>query len=284
MKVDQVEIKDDAVHYIIERYTKEAGVRNFEREISGILRKTAKQIAEKKTKKVVVDAKSVAKFLGPEKFTDSLAEKKDEVGMATGLFVTQVGGGILFIEVALMPGRGQLILTGQLGDVMKESAQAAMSYIRSRASRFGINENFNKKLDVHVHVPEGAIPKDGPSAGSAMTTAIVSALTKIPINHLVAMTGEVTLRGRVLEIGGIKEKLIAAHRAGIKTVLIPRENRKDLEELPKQVLKELRIIPVSHMDDVLKVALTKKISGLDEVRGEQAPSQNLNIPQPIAAD
>lgn len=284
LKPENVDIKDDAVHYIIERYTREAGVRNLEREFAAVFRKIARQVAEKKATRVVINKKAVVKFLGPEKFSSSIAEKKDEIGMSTGLFYTPAGGGILFIEVALMPGKGQLILTGQLGDVMKESAQAAMSYIRSKASRLGIKENFFNKLDVHVHVPEGAVPKDGPSAGGAMTTALVSAFTKIPVNHLVGMTGEVTLRGRILEIGGLKEKLIAAHRAGLKTIILPKENRKDLEDIPKQVLKDLRFVFVSHMDEVLKVALTKPIPGLDDIRGEKMPSQTLTSPIPIAAD
>ncbi len=284
LKPENAEIKDDAIHYIIERYTREAGVRSLEREFAAIFRKIAKQVAEKKKGKTIVDAKLVAKFLGAAKFTASLAEKKDEVGMSTGLAWTPVGGEILFVEVALMPGKGQLILTGQLGDVMKESCQAAMSYIRSKAAKLGIKENIFQKLDVHVHVPEGAVPKDGPSAGGAITTALVSAFTKIPVNHLVGMTGEVTLRGRILEIGGLKEKLIAAHRAGLKIIILPKENRKDLEDVPKQVLKELRFVFVSHMDDVLKTALTRKISGLDEIRGEQAPSQNITSLQPTPAD
>ncbi|HVZ67657.1 MAG TPA: endopeptidase La [Patescibacteria group bacterium] len=284
LKPDHVEITDDAIHFIIEHYTREAGVRSLEREFAAIFRKIAKQVAEKKTDKVVIDAKSVAKYLGPVKFTPSIAEKKDEVGMSTGLAWTSVGGEILFIEVALMPGKGQLILTGQLGDVMKESAQAAMSYIRSKAHRLGLKDNFYSKVDVHVHIPEGATPKDGPSAGIAMTTALVSAFTKIPVNHLVGMTGEVTLRGRVLEIGGLKEKLIAAHRAGLKTIILPKENRKDLEDLPKQVLKELRFVFVSHMDEVLKVALTKHIPGLEDIRGEKAPSTNIKPMTPTAAD
>ena len=284
LKNENVEIKGNAVHHIIERYTREAGVRSLEREFAAIFRKIARQVAEKKTKKVVIGAKTVAKFLGPAKFSSSIAEKKDEVGMSTGLFYTPAGGGILFIEVALMPGKGQLILTGQLGDVMKESCQAAMSYIRSRASKLGIRENFFHKLDVHVHVPEGAVPKDGPSAGTAITTALVSAFTKIPVNHLVGMTGEVTLRGRVLEIGGLKEKLIAAHRAGLKTIILPKENRKDLEDIPRQVLKDIRFVFVSHMDDILKLALTKRLSGLEEIKGEQIPSQNITAPIPIAAD
>lgn len=284
LKPENIKITDDAIHFIIERYTREAGVRNLEREFAAVCRKIARQIAEKKATKITVDTKMVQKFLGPEKFSSSVAEKKDEVGMATGLAWTPVGGEILFIEVALMPGKGQLILTGQLGDVMKESAQAAMSYIRSKASRMGLKENFFNKIDVHVHVPEGATPKDGPSAGLAMTTALVSAFTKIPVNHLVGMTGEVTLRGRALEIGGLKEKLIAAHRAGLKTIILPKDNRKDLEDVPKQVLDELRFVFVTHMDEVLKVALTKKIPGLEDIKGEQTPSTNITSPTPIIAD
>ncbi len=284
LKLDNVEIKDDAIHHIIERYTREAGVRSLEREFAAIFRKIAKKVAEKKTGKVTITAANVNKFLGPERYSSSLAEKKDEVGLATGLAWTPVGGEILFIEVALMPGKGQLIMTGQLGDVMKESAQAAMSYIRSKAARLGLRDNFYNKVDVHVHVPEGAVPKDGPSAGTAMTTALVSAFTKIPVNHIVGMTGEVTLRGRVLEIGGLKEKLIAAHRAGLKIIILPKENRKDLEDVPKQVIKDLRFVFVSHMDDVLKVALTKNIAGLVDIRGEKAPASNITHMTPTPAD
>jgi ATP-dependent Lon protease len=284
LKPENVEIKNNAIHYIIERYTREAGVRGLERELASIFRKIAKAVAENKKEKTVITAKNVGRFLGPAKFSAIIAEKKDEVGMATGLAVTQVGGEILFIEVALMPGKGQLFLTGQLGEVMKESCQAAMSYIRSRAAKFGIKESFYQKADVHVHVPEGAVPKDGPSAGTAITTALVSALTKISANHLVGMTGEVTLRGRVLEIGGVKEKLIAAHRAGLKTVILPKENRKDLEDVPKEVLKELRFVFVTHMDEVLKLALTKRIPGLESIKGEKALTPNITAPSPIPAD
>ncbi len=252
---EKVEIADSAIRFIIEHYTREAGVRNLERQIASVLRKIAKLVAEEKIKTIKVSEKDVMKFLGPIKVSSTLLEKKDEIGMSTGLAWTEAGGDILFIEVALMPGKGQLILTGQLGDVMKESCQAAMSYIRARARQLGLPEKFYQKIDVHVHVPEGAVPKDGPSAGIAITSAIISALTKIPVNRKVGMTGEITLRGRVMEIGGLKEKVIAAHRAGLKTIVIPKENKKDLVDIPKEVLKDLKFKSVSHMDEVIGVAL-----------------------------
>lgn len=255
----KVELTDDALKFIIHHYTREAGVRNLERKIATVFRKVAKKVAEGEKKKITVKSAEIQKYLGPIQFTGTMMEKKDEVGMSTGLFYSEAGGGILFIEVALMPGKGQLILTGQLGDVMKESCQAAMSYIRTKATKLGIPEKFYQKLDVHVHVPEGAVPKDGPSAGLAITTAIVSALTKIPVNRKIAMTGEVTLRGRALEIGGVKEKVIAAHRAGIKTIILPQENKKDLEDIPKEVLKDLKFKFATHMDEVLEIALTKPL-------------------------
>ncbi|HSX09181.1 MAG TPA: endopeptidase La [Candidatus Saccharimonadales bacterium] len=260
LKGSQVEITDKALQFIIHHYTREAGVRNLERKIATVFRKVAKKVAEGEKGKIVVTDKDITKYLGPERIHGNVIEKKDEIGQTTGLAWTEAGGDILFIEVALMPGKGQLILTGQLGDVMKESCQAAMSYIRARAKDLGIPENFYQKIDVHVHVPEGAVPKDGPSAGLAITTAIVSALTKIPVNRKVAMTGEVTLRGRALEIGGVKEKVIAAHRAGLKTIILPKDNKKDLEDVPKEVLKDLRFKFVSHMDEVLKIALTKPLN------------------------
>jgi ATP-dependent Lon protease len=274
----KVEIKDSAIKHVIQYYTREAGVRALERQIATILRKVAKMVAEGKKEKVIVTDKNVAKFLGPAKFSSTLLEKKDEVGMSTGLAWTEAGGDILFIEVALMPGKGNLILTGQLGDVMKESCQAALSYIRARAKQLGLDEKFYQKIDVHVHVPEGAVPKDGPSAGIAITTAIVSALTKIPVNRKVAMTGEVTLRGRVLEIGGVKEKVIAAHRAGVKTIILPKENKKDLEDVPKEVIKDLRFEFVNHMDDVLHMALLK-----DLPRGHEYQRPMLHV-QPQQVD
>ncbi|KKS90053.1 MAG: Lon protease [Microgenomates group bacterium GW2011_GWC1_43_11] len=255
-----VSMTDGALYELIRRYTREAGVRNLERETASIFRKIARKIAdtEAQNKKTFeIGRGDLPKYLGPYKFSSILAEKKDEIGMSTGMAWTEAGGEILFIEVALMPGKAGITLTGQLGDVMKESAQAALSYVRSRYKKFGLAENFFQKLDVHIHVPEGAVPKDGPSAGAAIATALVSALTKTPVKRAVAMTGEITLRGRVLEIGGVKEKVIAAHRAGIKTVMLPKNNKKDLEDIPKSVTKDLSFIFVEHMDEVLQVALAK---------------------------
>jgi ATP-dependent Lon protease len=265
----KVEITDEALKHIVLHYTREAGVRNFERKIATVLRKVAKKVAEGEKGKITVKATDVQKYLGPIKFLATMIEKKDEIGMSTGLAWTEAGGDILFIEVALMPGKGQLILTGQLGDVMKESCQAAMSYIRAKAGKMGLPEKFYQKIDVHVHVPEGAVPKDGPSAGLAITTAIVSALTKIPVNRKIAMTGEVTLRGRALEIGGVKEKVIAAHRAGLELIILPKENKKDLEDVPKEVLNDLKFKFVSHMDEVLEIALTKPLHKLKATNGKK---------------
>ncbi|MDO8658954.1 MAG: endopeptidase La [Candidatus Levybacteria bacterium] len=282
---DNVELSAEALRFIIHHYTREAGVRSLERQIASIFRKVAKMVAEGKKDKVVVIPKNVPKFLGPIKFSSTLLEKKNEVGMSTGLAWTEAGGDILFIEVALMPGKGSLLLTGQLGDVMKESCQAAMSYIRARAVEFGLSEKFYQKLDVHVHVPEGAVPKDGPSAGIAITTAIISALTKIPVNRKIGMTGEITLRGRVLEIGGVKEKVIAAHRAGLKTIIMPKENKKDLEDVPKEVIKDLKFIFVSHMDEVLNDALSRPLTKKENP--EMISSHQhviLHAPKPYKAD
>lgn len=279
---NNVEITDVALRFLIERYTREAGVRNLERQIAATYRKVAKMVAEGKQEITTITPKIIPTLLGAPKYASTIAEKQDEVGMSTGLAWTQVGGDILFIEVALMPGKGSLIITGQLGDVMKESAQAAMSYIRSRAKTLGLADNFYQKIDVHIHVPEGAVPKDGPSAGIAITTAISSALTKIAVKRTVAMTGEVTLRGRVLEIGGLKEKVIAAHRAGIKTVILPKDNKKDLEDVPQEVLKDLTFLFVSHMDEVLSIALAKTLSKQKSEVISARPM--LHAPQPQQAD
>lgn len=260
---DVVKLTDDALKTIVNKYTKEAGVRELERQIAALFRKLAREKVEKKIEKKTVGTPDLTKYLGPYKYSSQIIEEKNKVGIAAGMFWTPVGGDILFIEVAIMPGKGRLTLTGQLGDVMKESCQAALSYIRSRWEMFGLHKDFFNKIDIHVHVPEGAIPKDGPSAGTPITTAMVSVLTKIPVKRDVAMTGEITLRGRVLEIGGIKEKVIGAHRANIKTIIMPKDNKKDLEDIPKYVLKDLNFIFVDHMDEVLREALAfpkKKIT------------------------
>lgn len=256
----KLEISDAALREIISKYTREAGVRELEREIAAILRKVAKKIASNKGyKNIKIGPRQLKTYLGPHKFSKATAEKQDEIGMSTGLSVTSSGGEILFVEVTIMPGKSNLILTGQLGNVMKESAQAALSYIKSRAAVLSLANIDFSKLDVHIHVPEGAVPKEGPSAGIAITTALVSALTKIPIRREVGMTGEVTLRGRVLEIGGVKEKILAAHRAGLTTIILPKSNAKDLEDIPKNVRHDMQFILAEHMDEVLKVALTKPL-------------------------
>ena len=247
---------DNAILGVIRHYTKEAGVRNLEREIASICRKVAVEVVRKdRNAHIQVGSKSLHKYLGPIKFRYGRAETEVKIGVTTGLAWTELGGELLATEVTIMPGKGQLIITGKLGDVMQESAQAAMSYVRSRAAELGLERDFYQKLDVHIHVPEGAIPKDGPSAGITMATCLVSALMKIPVHNDLAMTGEITLRGSVLPIGGLKEKILAAHRAGIKKVLIPAENEKDIEEIPATVLKTVELELVSHMDQVLKKAL-----------------------------
>ena len=248
---------ESALKLIIRRYTKEAGVRNLEREIASICRKVAREVAKsgKREKFMRITPKKIQKFLGVPKFHYGLAEERDQVGIATGLAWTEFGGELLTTEVSVMPGKGKMIVTGKLGDVMQESAQAAMSYVRSRAEDLGLGREFYSKMDIHIHLPEGAIPKDGPSAGITMATAITSALLKVPARKDVAMTGEITLRGRVLPIGGVKEKLLAAHRGKIKKVLIPKENKKDLKEIPARILKEMDLILVEHMDEVLRHAL-----------------------------
>ncbi|MEX0621646.1 MAG: endopeptidase La [Candidatus Woykebacteria bacterium] len=250
-------ISDKALKEVISKYTREAGVRNLERELAAVCRKVAKELAEAKIKKTEVTHKNIRKYLGPEKFEPWAAEKKDEVGVTTGLAWTEAGGSVLGVEVTAMPGKGSLILTGHLGEVMKESAQTSLSYARSRANSFGIKENFLKNKDVHIHVPAGAIPKDGPSAGVTMATALVSLFTQTPVRRDVGMTGEVTLRGKILEIGGVKEKILAAHRAGLKEVILPRKNKKDLEDIPAKTRRELKFSFVESMDEVLRASLTR---------------------------
>jgi len=258
LKKGEIKITKSAILSIIRHYTREAGVRNLEREIAKIARKVVKSLVLKAVKKTThIRPSGLDKYLGVRKFKYGIAEKENQVGQVTGLAWTQVGGELLTIESMAIPGKGKLINTGQLGDVMKESIQAATTIVRSRAKSLGIDEEFHQKLDLHVHVPEGATPKDGPSAGVGMTTALVSALTQIPVKANVAMTGEITLRGEVLPIGGLKEKLLAAHRGGIATVIIPEENSKDLVEIPKNIKEKLNIIPVKWIDQVLEIALEK---------------------------
>ncbi len=257
LQTDQVILKDSAVAEVIDSYTREAGVRNLERELGSVCRGIAVKIAEGSTAKFEVEAKDVPEYLGPQKYQSEVAERTAEPGVATGLAWTPVGGDILFIEATRMPGKGSMVLTGQLGDVMKESAQAALSFVRTNARRLGIEENFLEKQDIHVHIPAGAIPKDGPSAGVTMFTALASMLTGKPVRNDVAMTGEITLRGNVLPVGGIKEKLLAAHRAGIKRVILPERNEKDMVDVPEQARKEMEFFFVKKMDELLPLALTE---------------------------
>ncbi|HET7329245.1 endopeptidase La, partial [Dyella sp.] len=280
LKPDEVTVDGEAVRDIVRYYTRESGVRNLEREISKICRKVVKQLTlgelkegaepakagKKKAKavpgKVAVNSDNLEKYLGVRRFDFGRKEQQNEVGLVTGLAWTQVGGDLLSIEASIVPGKGRQVHTGQLGDVMKESIQAALSVVRARADQLGIDKDFHEKFDLHIHVPEGATPKDGPSAGIAMCTALVSALTKVPVRSEVAMTGEITLRGRVLPIGGLKEKLLAAHRGGITTVIIPDENRKDLADIPENITSSLDIHPVRWIDEVLDIALERPLQPL----------------------
>ena len=256
LKDSNVKFSDKAVNFTIQRYTREAGVRTLEREFGTLCRKTAKEVVTNgKDYSLNITPKVVQKLLGSPKFKHGEIEDTNQIGMSTGMAWTEVGGELLNIEVTIVPGKGNFTVTGKLGEVMQESTRAAMSYVRSRGNRLGLDRNFYQKIDIHVHVPEGAQPKDGPSAGIAMATAILSGLIQKEVRRDLAMTGEITLRGRVLPIGGLKEKILAAHRGGVKTVLIPKENEKDLIDIPKEVLKDVDIIPVSHMDDVIPHAI-----------------------------
>jgi len=257
LKDDQLEISDEVLDRIISEYTRESGVRNLERELAALSRKTARQVVEKDAKSVTVTSPMLEEWLGPPRFINAMKDKHDEVGIATGLAWTSVGGETLSIEVQLIPGKGEFILTGQLGDVMKESAKAAQTIVRSRAKAWNIDENCFTEHDVHIHVPEGAVPKDGPSAGIALTTALVSAITGIPVKHDVAMTGEITLRGKVLAVGGLPEKTVAAQRLGMKTVILPKHNEKDLPDLPDSVKEQLRLVFVENFEEVLEEALVE---------------------------
>ena len=274
LKEGEWKIDDKSIKSIIRHYTRESGVRGLEREISKLTRKAVKEIVTSKSTTIDLKEDQVENYLGVKKFKYGEIELDDKVGTVTGLAWTEVGGEILSIETLVMPGKGKLELTGKLGDVMKESMHAAKSFVRSRCLEFGIIPPVFEKKDIHIHVPEGATPKDGPSAGIGMVTAIVSALTNTPVKKDVAMTGEVTLSGRVLPIGGLKEKLLAALRGGIKTAIIPAENEKDLKEIPDNVKQGLKIIPVKHVEEVLKIALTKSLKPVEWVEIEQIPSNN----------
>ncbi len=257
-----IAFEEDALQAIIQRYTREAGVRNLEREVNSVCRKVARKVVVDAATSEAITPEKITEYLGVPRYRPTVAEEQNEIGIATGLAWTEVGGEILITEATLMPGRGRLTLTGKLGDVMQESAQAAMSFVRSRAEEFGIQKDFNRKVDVHVHIPEGAIPKDGPSAGITLATSLISALSRVAVRRDVAMTGEITLRGKVLPIGGVKEKVLAAHRAGVKTILLPKDNEKDLADIPKNVLDALDVHLVSTMDEVLKIALEGPLTPL----------------------
>jgi ATP-dependent Lon protease len=263
---DKVRFTPAALRRIVREYTHEAGVRNLEREIATVSRKVARSVAEGRKGISVIGQQAIERYLGPPRFSFGLAEEQDEVGVATGVAVTSAGGDLIAVEVALLPGKGTVTLTGQLGEVMRESAQAALSYARSRSAELGLDEKFHETLDVHIHIPAGAVPKDGPSAGITMATALISALTRRPVYRHVAMTGEITLRGQVLPIGGLKEKVLASHRAGLTTFLAPSKNRKDLPDVPRDVQRDMRIIFIDHMDKVLPLALGDHV-GLKVVKG-----------------
>src|SRR5215510_13655105 len=278
LKEEQVVFSDEGLKTIIENYTREAGVRNLEREIGSICRKVARRLVQEKESgaeefRHILDAAMVKKLLGPTKFRAQRAMERNEIGLANGLAVTEIGGDVMQIEATLVEGSGKITLTGKLGDVMQESAQAAITYVRSRAAELGLAASFHKNFDLHVHVPEGAIPKDGPSAGITMATAMASVLTRIPVHKEVAMTGEITLRGKVLPIGGVKEKLLAAHRAGVTTIIIPKENEKDLADVPADVIEAMQINAVDTMDEVLQIALERPPA--------PRPDANLEMPAPV---
>jgi ATP-dependent Lon protease len=278
-----VQFTRNAVILIIQRYTREAGVRNLEREIASICRKIAREVVKnREISEISVTSKAVQKYLGPPKYRYGRVEDQDQIGLATGLAWTQVGGELLSIETLIMPGKGEQIVTGKLGDVMKESAQAAVSYVRSRASHLGLSADFHKQVDIHIHIPEGAIPKDGPSAGISMCTSLVSALTRKPVRRNLAMTGEITLRGRVLPIGGVKEKILAAHRGGIEKVVLPGENEKDLKDIPAYILKQMEIVFVEHMDEVLSHSIVTEeeepVFVVDDMNlGDLSPDQGNSV-------
>jgi len=284
---EQIVFEDDALRQIIRSYTREAGVRNLEREIGNVCRKVARRVVKNGSEhKEMITGENIGEILGVAKFRDSMAHEKSEIGLVTGLAWTEMGGTILQTEVQVLDGKGKMTATGQLGDVMQESAQAALTYIRSRSHHLGLAKDFYKNVDIHVHVPEGAIPKDGPSAGITLATGLASALTKIKVRRDVAMTGEITLRGKVLPIGGLKEKLLAAHRAGIFEAIVPEENRKDMADLPELIKSSMKLHFVEEMDQVLKLALEGNLPELHEETPEALapvlPVPGIDLPQPVA--
>jgi ATP-dependent Lon protease len=277
------QFSDDAITSIIRYYTREAGVRNLEREIGNVCRKVARRVVKDSKFEISINAENLEEFLGVAKFRDSQVHERNEVGLVTGLAWTEVGGSILQTEVAIVEGKGRPLLTGKLGDVMQESAQAAMTYVRSRAQRLGLAKDFYRLIDIHVHVPEGAIPKDGPSAGITIATAIASALTRIPVRRDIAMTGEITLRGKVLPIGGLKEKLLAAHRAGIFEVILPKDNEKDVAEVPENLRSAMKLHFVDTMDEVLKIAFAQPVPEIEAADTEAiVPLPHGSSDQPTA--
>jgi ATP-dependent Lon protease len=285
LKPEHIDFSDAAVLEMIRHYTRESGVRSLERELASICRKVAREVVKagpNATKTHITPAR-VKKLLGVQKYRFGRAEEQDRVGVCTGLAYTETGGELLQTEVSVTPGKGKLQVTGRLGEVMQESANAALSYVRARAKQLGLTKDFYSKVDIHIHVPEGATPKDGPSAGITIATAIASALTRVPVRSNVAMTGEITLRGRVLPIGGLKEKMIAAHRGGIDTLLIPKENEKDLAEIPVNVKRNLTIIPVEHMDEVLPAALAARDPAALLRAGDHTIEDIYEVPPPPPA-
>ncbi|RZV51244.1 MAG: endopeptidase La, partial [Sphingomonadaceae bacterium] len=263
VKDEELSFTDEGLRAMIRHYSREAGVRTLERQLAKVARKSLRQILEKKVESVTLTDENVGEYLGVRKYRYGMGEEEDQIGAVTGLAWTEVGGELLTIEAVTVPGKGQIKTTGKLGEVMQESIQAAMSFVKARSPSYGVKPSIFAKKDIHVHLPEGAVPKDGPSAGIGMVTAMISTLTGIPVRRDIAMTGEVTLRGRVLPIGGLKEKLLAALRGGITTVLIPHENEKDLEEIPAKLKEDLAIIPVRHVDEVLAHALTQKMTAIE---------------------
>ncbi|MGC8779209.1 MAG: S16 family serine protease, partial [Candidatus Caldatribacteriaceae bacterium] len=257
IRPEEIVIDDEVIRKVIREYTREAGIRSLERNIAAICRKVARNIASGKPGPVIVDEQMLREFLGPRRFYEEITSGKDRVGVATGLAWTETGGEILFVETAVLPGKGNLILTGNMGEIMQESAKIALSCVRERAQDWGIPQDFHEKYDIHVHVPAGAIPKDGPSAGVTIATSVISALSKTPVRHDVAMTGEITLTGRVLPVGGIKEKVLAAYRVGIYRIILPRENHKDLAELPGEVREKIEVFLVDNLDEALEITVKK---------------------------